>query len=44
MNLSMIDQFMKIVTNRNLLTKLALILLAIFLAIAELIILALKVA
>jgi hypothetical protein len=40
----MIDQFMKIVTNRNLLTKLALILLAIFLAIAELIILALKVA
>lgn len=39
----MIDQFMKMISNRNTLTKIILILLAVFLAFADLIIFVLKI-
>jgi hypothetical protein len=42
--LTMIDQLMRIISNRTLITKLLLILLIIFLAIADVIILSLKLA
>lgn len=44
MELSMINEFMGILSNRNLLTKVILVLLAIFLGVADLIIILLKIA